>query len=45
MTLKTFAVLIVIIFNSDYDNYVIHRIYKESGGFNVTKKASEMTPA
>ena len=38
MTLKTFAVLIVIFFYSDHDNYAIHRIFKESGGVDVAKK-------
>ena len=38
MTLETFAVFVVIIFNSDYDSYAIHRIFKESGGVDVAKK-------
>ena len=38
MTLKTFAVLIVITFYSDHDNYAIHRIFTESGGIDVAKK-------
>ena len=39
MTLKTFAVLIVIYFYSDRDSYALHIIlYKENGGVDVAKK-------